>query len=184
MRDRRHGQGVDPGTLQIEFLGTMAHFKALEPSDVTTFVTGTKAWEQYGEEQVVEKPEYDPVPGEQVEGSSVPGFEPVGTSDVIPGGDVEIGRGYPVHAGSHEFGRVHGVVTDPGHQVTHVLLGSWDERVYAIQKSDPGTYDWMYRTDAEVTARPAYRSPQQAYVASMDGTPVLLVPPPAVAPRT
>ena len=114
---------VDPKTDQIEFLGTMASFKALEPSDVTTFVAGTKAWERYGDEQVVDTPEYDPKPGKQVEGSSVPGFEPVDTSDVVPGGDVEIGRRYPVHAGSHEFGRVHGVVTGPGHHVTHVLLG-------------------------------------------------------------
>ena len=116
---------ADATTHQIEFPGTMARFKSLDPSDVTTFVTGTKAWEQYGEEQVVEQPEYDPIPGEQVEGSSVPGFEPVSTSDVVPGGDVQIGRGYPVHAGSHEFGRVHGVVTDSGRHVTHVLLGEW-----------------------------------------------------------
>jgi hypothetical protein len=116
---------VDATAHQIEFFGTMARFMSLEPADVTRFVTGTKAWERYGDEQVVETPEYDPVPGEQVEGSSVPGFEPVGTSDVVPGGDVEIGRSFPVHAGSHEFGRVHGVVTGPGHRVTHVLLGEW-----------------------------------------------------------
>jgi hypothetical protein len=116
---------VDPKTHQIEFLGTLALFKTLPPSDVTTFVAGTKAWERYGDKQVVDTPECDSTPGEQVEGSSVPGFEPVGTSDVVPGGDVEIGRRYPVHAGSHEFGRVHGVVTDPGHHVTHVLIGEW-----------------------------------------------------------
>lgn len=116
---------VDPKTHEIKFLGTMARFKTLEPADVTTFVTGTKAWERYGEEQVVEKPEYDPIPGEQVEGISVPGFEPVSTSDVVPSGDVEIGRHYPVYAGSHKFGNVHGVVTDPTNRVTHVLLGEW-----------------------------------------------------------
>ena len=116
---------VDPERQQIEFLGTMARFKTLEPSDETTFLTGTKAWERNGDEQEVDQPEYDPIPGEQVEGSSVPGFQPVDTSDVVPGGDVEIGRSYPVHAGSHEFGRVHGVVTDAGHHVTHVLLGEW-----------------------------------------------------------
>ena len=116
---------VDPTTRQIEFLGAMARFKALAPSDVTTFVTGTKAWERYGDEQVVDAPEHDPAPGEQVEGSSVPGFEPVDTSDVVPGGDVEIGSRSPVHAGSHELGRVHGVVTGPGHHVTHVLIGEW-----------------------------------------------------------
>lgn len=114
---------VDPATHEIEFLGTMAHFKTLAPSDVTTFVTGTKAWERYGDEQVVDTPEYDPVSGEQVEGSSVPGFEPVDTSDIVPGGDVEIGRRDPVHAGSHELGHVQGVVTGAGHHVTHVLIG-------------------------------------------------------------
>jgi hypothetical protein len=62
-----------------------------------------------------------------------------------------------------------GVASPPQATVTHVLVGSWDERVYAVAKSDPGTYDWMYRTDAEVTARPAYRSPDQGFVASMDG---------------
>lgn len=61
-----------------------------------------------------------------------------------------------------------GVSSPPQATITHVLVGSWDERVYAIQKSDPSTYDWMYRTEAEVTARPAQQSPQ-CYVASMDG---------------
>lgn len=56
----------------------------------------------------------------------------------------------------------------PQATVTHVLVGSWDQRVYAIQKSSPATYDWMYRTDGEITARPAQRSPT-AFVASMDG---------------
>jgi hypothetical protein len=116
---------IDSRTHQIEFRGTVADFKALNPSDVTRFVTGTEAWGRYGDEQVVEKPEYDPLPGEQVEGSSVPGFEPVGTTDVVPSGDVEIGGRAYVHARSHEFGRVHGVVTGPGRHVTHVLLGEW-----------------------------------------------------------
>src|SRR5215813_4095388 len=42
---------VDPKTHQIEFRGTMSDFKKLDPSDVTRFVTGTQAWERYGDEQ-------------------------------------------------------------------------------------------------------------------------------------
>jgi len=63
------------------------------------------------------------------------------------------------------------VASPPQATVTHVILGAWDERVYAIQKTDPTTYDWMYRTNAEVRARPAVaqQSPQ-CYVASMDGS--------------
>ncbi|MEZ0230029.1 MAG: PQQ-binding-like beta-propeller repeat protein [Planctomycetota bacterium] len=56
----------------------------------------------------------------------------------------------------------------PQATITHVMIGSWDQRVYAIAKSAPQTYDWMYRTEAEVTARAAQRSPS-AFVASMDG---------------
>ncbi|HZU98165.1 MAG TPA: PQQ-binding-like beta-propeller repeat protein [Planctomycetota bacterium] len=62
-----------------------------------------------------------------------------------------------------------GVSSPPQATQTHVLLGSYDERVYAIQKSDPSTYDWMYRTDAPVTARPGYLG-VQSFVCSTDGT--------------
>ena len=75
-------------------------------------------------------------------------------------------------ADGSELWRCHckfGVSSPPQATITHVLVGSWDERIYAIQKSDPVTHDWMYRTNAEVTARPAQQSPQ-AFVASMDGT--------------
>ena len=117
---------VDPHTGTIQFLGTIADFRKLDPSDVTTYFPGSPPWEAYPGEQVVEEPEYDPIPGEQVVGTSVPWKNaPTETSAVVPSGDVEIGRHYPVHAGSHEFGRVHGVLVDPRRRVTHVVLAEW-----------------------------------------------------------
>ena len=119
---------IDAQTSEVRFQGTMADFRKLEPSDVETFAPGTGAYNLYGPKQVIEEPEYDPlIPGEQVVGSTVPGASATEISDIVPPGDEEIGRHYPVHAGSHEFGRVHGVVTDPDHHVTHVLLGEWHE---------------------------------------------------------
>jgi hypothetical protein len=120
----------DSQTREIQFLGTMAQFRTLEAADVTEFAPGTEGYELYGPEQVVEEPEYDPVPGEQVVGSTVPGFSATETLESVPEGDVEIpsgeiGRGqdYHVHAGSHEFGRIHGVLVDADARVTNVLLG-------------------------------------------------------------
>jgi hypothetical protein len=122
----------DRQTHEIQFLGTMERFGTLEPADVTEFVPGSEGYELYGPEQVVEEPEYDPIPGEQVEGSTVPGFSGTETLEQVPEGDVEIpsgeiGRGldYHIHAGSHEWGRIHGVLVDADARVTHVLLGEW-----------------------------------------------------------
>lgn len=51
---------------------------------------------------------------------------------------------------------------------THVYVGSWDDRIYAYRKDDPLIPDWSWRTDGDILARPAVRSPV-CYVASMDG---------------
>lgn len=122
----------DRQTHEIQFLGTMAKFRTLEASDVTKFVPGTEGYELYGSEQVVEEPEYDPIPGEQVVGSTVPGVSETETSEHVPEADVEIpsgdisrGHDYHIHAASHEFGRIHGVLVDADAHVTHVLLGEW-----------------------------------------------------------
>jgi len=122
----------DSQTHEVQFLGTMAKFRTLEASDVTKFAFGTKGYGQYGQEQVVEEPEYDPVPGEQVVGSTLPGVSATETSEHVPEGDVEIPSGdrrtgydHHIHAGSHEFGRIHGVLVDADAHVTHVLLGEW-----------------------------------------------------------
>ena len=123
---------VDSQTHEIQFLGTMSEFRELDASDVTEFAPDTEGYELYGAEQVVEEPEYEPIPGQQVLGGTVPGFSATKTSDNVPEGDVavptgsaETGHTYHIHAGSHEFGRVHGVLADTGHHVTHVLLGEW-----------------------------------------------------------
>jgi hypothetical protein len=54
------------------------------------------------------------------------GYEHVSEGDVeIPSGDIRRGHDFHVHAGSHEFGRIHGVLVDADACVTHVLLGEW-----------------------------------------------------------
>jgi hypothetical protein len=135
----------DPHTGTIQFLGTIADFRKLDPSDVTTYVPGSPPWAAYPGQQVVEEPEYDPIPGEQVVGSSVPWKNaPTETSEVVPPGDVEIDRHYPVHAGSHEFGRVHGVLVDPRRRVTHVVLAEWHglrHKEVAVPFGDQDTID-------------------------------------------
>lgn len=61
-----------------------------------------------------------------------------------------------------------GAASPPQATPTHVLVGGWDQRVYAVQKSDPTTHDWMYRTEGDILARAAQDSPS-AFVASTDG---------------
>lgn len=124
----------DRKTHEIQFLGTMDKFRTLDASDVTEVVPGIGGYGRYGPEQVVEEPEYDPIPGEQVVGSTIPGVSKTETYENIPEGDVEIpsgdvrrGRDHHIHAGSHEFGRIHGVLVDADAHVTHVLLGEWHE---------------------------------------------------------
>lgn len=51
---------------------------------------------------------------------------------------------------------------------THVYMGSWDDRVYAVKKSRPLVPDWSWRTMSDVTARPAYEHPT-LFVSSQDG---------------
>lgn len=51
---------------------------------------------------------------------------------------------------------------------THVFVGSWDDRIYAYRKEDPLVPDWSWRTEGDILARPAVKSPV-VYVASSDG---------------
>ncbi|HYA50730.1 MAG TPA: hypothetical protein VEG33_06125 [Streptosporangiaceae bacterium] len=119
-------------TREIQFHGSLADFRKLAASDVTEFAPDTEGYELHGPEQVVEEPEDNPIRGEQAVGSTVPGFSETETFDNVPDGEVQIpsgdvrrGHNFHIHAGSHEFGRVHGVLVDAGHRVTHVLLGEW-----------------------------------------------------------
>ena len=60
-----------------------------------------------------------------------------------------------------------GVSSGPVASFGHVYVGSWDDRVYAIRKEDR-RIDWFWRTDGDVTARAAQKSPA-VYVCSEDG---------------
>jgi hypothetical protein len=114
---------VDPATHAVGFLGTMADFGKLDGSDLTEFAPGTAHYGLYGQEQVVEEPEYIVGAGERVLGSDLAGVSATETFDTVPEGDVEIARGEQVSADGKTFGKVAGVLADPaGHRVTHVLL--------------------------------------------------------------
>lgn len=59
----------------------------------------------------------------------------------------------------------------PAASISHVYVGSWDDRVYAIDKEDQ-SIGWSYRTGAPVTARAdaAEKTVEAVYVASEDGS--------------
>lgn len=59
----------------------------------------------------------------------------------------------------------------PSASLTHIYIGSWDGRIYAIQKSDRHV-DWSYLTDAPVSTRarvPDDEGIDAVFVASEDG---------------
>jgi outer membrane protein assembly factor BamB len=63
-----------------------------------------------------------------------------------------------------------GAASPPQATPTHVLVGAWDQRVYAFRKTDPIVHDWQWRTDGDITARPCFRDRgTDAFVASRDG---------------
>jgi outer membrane protein assembly factor BamB len=64
-----------------------------------------------------------------------------------------------------------GAASPPAASQSHVYVGSWDNRVYAIDKNDQ-SIGWTYRTSGPVTARPepAEKTVEAVYVASEDGT--------------
>jgi sporulation protein YlmC with PRC-barrel domain len=112
---------VDATLGQIGLRCTIAEFGQLDPAD-----------------------EFDQVQGR---GEGIPdetGRPPMGVShparvvihDVVPVGEVEVGKGARVHALDGEIGRVEGFVVDPGdHRVTHVLLQEghfWGRKKVAI----------------------------------------------------
>lgn len=70
-----------------------------------------------------------------------------------------------------ELWKVHlpfGASTPPIASATHVFVGSWDDRVYAIRKDRPELTDWSWRTDDDLLARPVVASPN-LFVPSTDG---------------
>ena len=61
-----------------------------------------------------------------------------------------------------------GASTPPIASATHVFVGSWDDRVYAIRKDRPELVHWSWRTDGDLLARPVVASPN-LFVPSTDG---------------
>jgi hypothetical protein len=59
--------------------------------------------------------------------------------------------------------------TPPRASPTHVFLGSWDDRIYAIRKDEPTLPNWSWRTKDDVRVQPGYYSPS-LFVSSTDGT--------------
>jgi len=63
-----------------------------------------------------------------------------------------------------------GASSPPAASRTHVFVGAWNDRIYAIQKDRPSVIDWNWRTDGDLVARPAVDSDSsQVFVASSDG---------------
>jgi outer membrane protein assembly factor BamB len=58
----------------------------------------------------------------------------------------------------------------PSASISHVYIGAWDHRIYAIEKSDQ-SIDWTFRTGAPVTTRAeaAEKTVEAVYVGSEDG---------------
>jgi outer membrane protein assembly factor BamB len=67
--------------------------------------------------------------------------------------------------------------SSPAASSSHVYVGAWDNRVYAIDKSDQ-TIGWTYRTNGPVTARAdaSEKTVESVFVASEDGAVYSLSP--------
>jgi hypothetical protein len=89
---------LDVRAEEIHFRGDLAAFEAADSAEDAYFMRAADDW-----------------PGEGL-------VEPV-VRDTLPGGEIALRPGDPVHATDGEIGSVQGFLTDPGqHQVTHVLL--------------------------------------------------------------
>jgi sporulation protein YlmC with PRC-barrel domain len=124
-------------------------FEGLEDAEETDFVPGAQGKWGYGQEQMLSFPYFGMGlatmglghmgAGMLSMGIDGPGMtsEPQSiTRDRVPLGDVEIRRGYTVHATDGAIGEVRGLVVDPADRhVTHVLLEEghlWGKKNVAI----------------------------------------------------
>jgi sporulation protein YlmC with PRC-barrel domain len=128
---------VDTAADEIRLRATRAEFELLNPAEELRFIEGSTSYAGYGQEQAVFWPYfgYRGTRGDVV------------ASDTIPVGEVEVGRGDPVHATDGHIGHVQGLVVDPdSHHVTHVLLQeghAWGRKevaipISAVTKADYG----------------------------------------------
>jgi sporulation protein YlmC with PRC-barrel domain len=91
----------------------------------------------------------------------VPSPSRIFVEDIVPLGEVEVGRGARVHASDGEIGQVEGFVVDPdGYRVTHVLLQEghfWGRKEVAIPISAVARADdevWLNITKQQVEDLP------------------------------
>ena len=111
---------VDAATGQIRLHCSLAEFQALRPAEETESVPGldptehahARVQKQHGVGGIVwsvRDPDAPQAPQEV-------------TVDYVPEGAVEVHRELTVCATDGDIGQVQGLVVDPGHQVTHLLL--------------------------------------------------------------
>ena len=106
---------------------TLADFEELDPAEETQFLPGTPGYPGYDPEQVLSMPYYGMGPGM--------GVPVTVTYNTVPLDEVEVRRGEHVHATDGHIGKVQGLVIDPTHRVTHVLLQEghlWGRKEVAI----------------------------------------------------
>jgi sporulation protein YlmC with PRC-barrel domain len=126
---------------------TTSEFDKLDEAEETEFIPGGDRQFGYGQHQMLSWPYYGMGGGLVAAGglggaafaSTTGNRRPRGyvvTNDVVPGGEVLVRRGEPVHATDGTIGKVKGLVIHPGdHCVTHVLLDEghlWGQKRVAI----------------------------------------------------
>jgi hypothetical protein len=127
---------------EITLRCTIAEFHALEDAEETQFLPGAPGEWDYQQQQMLSLPYYGLGAGTGM-GLGIGGMH-VGDPDVgphpvivdrVPAGEVEVRRGDHVHAKDGTIGKVQGLVVDPDHHVTHVLLEEghlWGKKRVAI----------------------------------------------------
>ena len=126
---------------------TTSEFDKLDEAEETEFLPGGDGRFGYGQDQMISWP-YFGMGGGLVAAGGLGGAAYAGTTgnrgpsghvvtnDVVPGGEVLVRRGEPVHATDGAIGKVKGLVIHPGdHCVTHVLLDEghlWGQKRVAI----------------------------------------------------
>jgi sporulation protein YlmC with PRC-barrel domain len=127
---------VDSTDGQIRLRCTTADFDALDEADETRLLPVASGLWGYGSGELLAWPYYGAGAGGMASGAS--GLSPgprIAVGDRVPVGEVEVRRGESVHATDGDIGRVQGLVIDPDHQVTHVLLDEghlWGKKRVAI----------------------------------------------------
>jgi sporulation protein YlmC with PRC-barrel domain len=132
---------------RITLTCTTSEFDKLDEAEETEFLPGGDGRFGYGQDQMISWP-YFGMGGGLVAAGGLGGAAYAGTTgnrgpsghvvtnDVVPGGEVLVRRGEPVHATDGAIGKVKGLVIHPGdHCVTHVLLDEghlWGQKRVAI----------------------------------------------------